>query len=97
MKEPILQHTVLLDRLASRYVWWNTVDWAYAHPAVFLANIMDLGSWDDIQTMRHEVDDSVLKAILLNAAVGYFHARSWDYWHVKFGINPIPPMPKRAL
>ena|SRR3990167_235335 len=97
MKNLILQHTAHLDRLAHRYVWWDTVDWAYAHPTVFLANIMDLGSWDDIQAMRHEVDDSVLKAVLLHAAAGCFHARSWDYWHTKFGINPIPSMPKREL
>lgn len=97
MKKLILQHTAPLDRLAHRYVWWNTLDWAYAHPTVFLANVMDLGSWDDIQTMRHEVDDTILKSVLLHAAAGCFHARSWDYWHVKFGIYPIPSMPKREF
>lgn len=95
MKTLILQHTAPLDRLMQRYVWWDTIDWAYAHPAVFLANVMDLGSWDDIQIIRHEVGDSVLKTVLLHAAAGYFHERSWDYWHVKFGINPIPALPQR--
>lgn len=97
MKTLILQHSLILDRLAQRYVWWDTIDWAYAHPAVFLANVMDLGNWDDIQALRHDVGDSVLKAVLLHAAAGYFHARSWDYWHVKFGIIPIPSLPKREL
>jgi len=97
MKEIILQHTPLLDRLAQRYVWWNPIDWAYAHPAIFLASAMDLGNWDDIQALRHDVGDEVLKTVLLHATAGYFHARSWDYWHIKFGINPIPSLPKREL
>ena len=97
MKTLILQHSKLLDHLAQRYVWWDTIDWAYAHPNVFLANVMDLGNWDDIQNLRHAVSDSVLKTILLHAAAGYFHARSWDYWHVKFGITPIPSLPKREF
>lgn len=97
MNELNLRHSKHLDQLARRYVWWDTVDWAYAHPAVFLANVMDLGNWDDIQVLRHDVGDSVLKMVLIHAASGYFHPRSWDYWHVKFGINPIPDLPKRDL
>ena len=95
VKPLILQHTAPLDRLAKRYIWWDTIDWAYAHPDTLLANIMDLGNWDDIQILRNQVGDVVLKTVLLHAAAGCFHARSWDYWHVKFGINPIPPLPKR--
>lgn len=97
MKPLILQHTPCLDRLAQRYVWWDTVDWAYAHPVVFLSNVMDLGNWNDIQALLRDVGDPVLKIVLLHAAAGYFHARSWDYWHVKFGMTPIPPLPKRGL
>lgn len=84
-----------LDKLATRYVWWNSREWAYIHVDIFLSNVMDLGNWDDIQCLRREVSDQVLKQVLINAPAGYFHPRSWDYWHVKLGIKPIPPLPKR--
>lgn len=81
--------------LAKRYVWWETPDWALQHPTVFLANLMNLGNWDDIQLARHLLGDHTLKQALLEAPPGYFSYRSWDYWNLKLGIKPIPPLPKR--
>lgn len=86
-----------LERLAKRYVWWETPKWAYQHPTVFLANLMNLGVWEDILLARKLLGDTVLKQALLEAPPGYFNYRSWDYWHLKFGITPIPPLPKREL
>lgn len=95
MKSLILKHSKSLDKLASRYVWWHSQEWAYKHPDVFLANVMNLGNWDDIQSLRQTVGDQLLKQVLRNASPGYFYPRSWDYWHVKLGIKPIPDLPKR--
>lgn len=86
-----------LDKLISRYVWWEKPAWAYAHPTIFFANVMNLGSWNDIQLLRRNVSDEELKTVLTNAPVGYFSYRSWDYWHVKFNMLPIPPLPSRKL
>lgn len=97
MKKLTLKHSKHLDKLAGRYVWWNSADWAYTHPEIFLSNVMNLGSWEDIQSLRQAVGDPVLKLVLNNAPAGYFHPRSWDYWHVKFAIKPIPELPKRKL
>ena len=94
---PALNHSAQLDRLAKRYVWWQSQTWAYQHPEIFLSNVMNLGCWDDIQILRQVVGDHVLKEVLFHAPAGYFHYRSWDYWHVKFGIEPIPPLPKRNI
>lgn len=96
MKKFILKHSKLLDVLAARYVWWKPKAWAYDHPEVFLANVMNLGHWDDIQSLRKIVGDEILKQVLKNAPPGYFHVRSWDYWHAKFGIK-APPLPKRKF
>lgn len=84
-----------LDLLARRYIWWETPEWAYAHPTIFLANLMNIGTWHDIQFARHLLGDAVFKQALLEAPPGYFSYRAWDYWHLKFGITPIPPLPKR--
>lgn len=71
--------------------------WAYQHPKVFLANVMNLGTWNDIQALRRLVGDGALREILRQAPVGYFGYRSWDYWHVKFDMLPIPPLPQRQF
>ena len=63
----------------------------------FIANVMNLGSWDDIQALRHSIGDELLKAVLKHPPIGYFSYRSWDYWHVKFNMLPIPPLPERKL
>lgn len=97
MKQIQLATSSNLTKLATRYVWWQPSTWSYQHPLVFLANVMNLGCWTDIQSLRHEVSDSVLKQVLLNAPAGYFNYRSWDYWHAKFNISPVPAMPKRDI
>ena len=92
-----LKPTPQLDQLAKKYVWWKPPDWAYQHADVLLANIMNLGDWDDIQCLRQQVGDDALKDLIKHPPVGYFNYRSWDYWHAKFDISPIPPLPKRKL
>lgn len=91
----ILEHSELLDKLASRYVWWDSTAWAYSHPEVFLSNVMNLGNWDDIQSLRKAVNNKILKQVLRNAPAGYFNYRSWDYWHAKLGVKSVPVLPKR--
>jgi len=93
----MLKSLPLLEQLAKRYVWWNSTDWAYQHPEIFLSNVMNLGCWEDIQALRKTVGDEVLKQVLQEAPAGYFNYRSWDYWHVKFNMLPIPPLPERKL
>ena len=97
MKPLILKKSSILKHLAQRYVWWNTSEWAIAHADILIANVMNLGNWDDIQTLRKEVGDEILKTVLQRSPAGYFTYRSWDYWHIKFQINPIPSLPTRKL
>jgi len=97
MKNGSSQSLLILKQLARRYVWWNTPAWALKHLDILLANTMNLGNWDDIQMLRKAVGDEALKRVLHQAPAGYFNYRSWDYWHVKFDIKPIPPLPKRKL
>lgn len=97
MTNIMLKRLDTLDNLAKRYVWWESVDWSYAHPLVFLANVMNLGSWEDIQLLRAMIGDDSLIFVLKQAPPGSFSYRSWDYWHAKLGILPIPPLPTRIL
>ncbi len=38
-----------------------------------------------------------LRAVLADAPPGVFDRRSWSYWHARFGIAPVPPLPRRRL
>jgi hypothetical protein len=65
-----------LEKLAKRYVWWESPQWAYEHPSIFLANLMNQGTWEDILLVRRVLGDNILKQALLEAPPGYFSYRS---------------------
>lgn len=83
--------------LAKRYVWWESPVWACQHPVILLANIMNLGSWEAWQQLHQLINDDYLREVLKNAPAGYFSQRSWDYWHCKLDVLPIPSLPQRTL
>lgn len=92
-----LKPTLELDKLAKKYIWWERPEWAYTHPQVFLANLMNIGAWEDIQLGRKILGDELFKQALIEAPPGYFSYRSWDFWHLKFNLLPIPDLPKRKF
>jgi hypothetical protein len=93
----MLKPNIHLDSLAKRYVWWESADWSYQHPVVFLSQVMNFGYWEDIQLLRSFFTDDVLRDVLRSAPPGIFNYRAWDYWHLKLGIAPIPDLPTREL
>lgn len=92
-----LKHHSELIELAKKYVWWESFDWARAHPTVFLASVMNLASGEDMFLLYRLLDKALLRQVLKEAPPGYFSYRSWDYWHLKLGWKRIPPLPKRKL
>ncbi|MGB6724794.1 MAG: hypothetical protein WBE74_02750 [Terracidiphilus sp.] len=91
-----------LRELAGRYIWWKTSDQAMRYPARVAAQVMNLGTWEDLTAMAEAVGDDYLRGVLRNAEAGQIDARSWHYWHYRlglaeFGVRPVPPMPARTL
>ena len=91
----------LLERLARRYVWWKSPAEASAFPQHVLAQVMDVGTIEDLVVLWHEVDDDTLREVLVNAEAGQFRPRSWHYWHYRLGMadteEGIPPLPARRI
>ncbi len=90
----------VLDRLARKYLWWKTPDEAMATPERVIAQVMNLGDFEDVQTLANRVGDEVLRDVLTHAEAGQFNARSWAYWHYRLGlaeVDHVPPMPARRL
>ena len=90
----------LLKALAARLIWWEPADWAQRHPERVIAQVMELGTFEDVQRLRHALGDERLRAVLTQAQPGWFSPRSWTYWHRKLMPRPdgsIPAMPKRRF
>jgi hypothetical protein len=90
----------MLTRLAKRYIWWKTPEEAIEKPERVVAQVMNIGDYDDVLTLADEVGDEYLQHVLLHAEAGQFNARSWTYWHYRLGVarlGEVPPLPTRVI
>lgn len=90
----------LLRRLAAKYNWWKPPEEALRLPQCVMAQVMNIGDYDDAQAMAQALGDDVLREVLRGAEVGVFDARSWTYWHYRLHLaapGQVPPLPMRRL
>lgn len=89
-----------LKKLARKYIWWKTPEEAIAVPQRAIAQVMNIGDFDDIQMLARLVGDEVLCAVLKYAEAGQFEEWSWTYWHYRLGLAELeqyPPLPRKSL
>lgn len=87
-----------LKPFATKYIWWKTPDEAIAMPQRVIAQVMNIGDFDDIQALAAQVGDDALRDVLSHAESGQFDERSWAYWHYRLGmaeLDNVPPLPHR--
>lgn len=90
----------LLQRFARKYIWWKKPEEAAAQPRRVVAQVMNIGDYDDVQILVHQAGIQYLREVLARAEAGQFDARSWTYWHYRLDLsNPgeVPPLPERRL
>lgn len=95
-----MRDDALLRRLASTYIGWQTPDEAMATPERIIAQVMDIGDYEDVQALAEHVGDDVLRDVLTHAEASWFSERSWHYWHYRLGLaelEQVPPMPSRQM
>jgi len=85
-----------LKRIAKELFWWQPPEASLANPRRFLAQVMTLGTWQEVQLVGEAFGWNAFKDALLNAPAGVFDMRSWAYWHAVFGL-PEAEMPRRSL
>lgn len=83
--------------LARRLFWWREPAEALLERRRFLAQVMSLGTWNDIEEARHLWPGDAFRDTLRAAPAGIFDRRSWSYWHHVLDLLPIPPLPARKL
>ncbi len=90
-----LQQDFLMEA-AGRYVWWQTPEEALVRPQRLLAQIMNLGVWDDWVRLVELFPREALVDVLTRAEIGQFSVRSWSFWHCRL-TDEVPPMPRRGV
>ena len=89
-----------LTRLAKRYIWWLSPAKAMLDPHHVMAQVMNIGTFEDCMTLRVLAGDDDLRMVLHEARPGEFSDRSWHYWHQilqKSGLAQVPELPVRTF
>jgi len=94
------QHADLLTALAGKYIWWLSPAEAMEMPARVVAQVMNIGVFEDVRIMAEALGDDCLRSVLQHAEAGQFNDRSWAYWHYRLGLaepDRVPPQPVRRI
>jgi hypothetical protein len=86
----------LLHALAARYIWWR--DPAPPSDDRIIAQVMNLGTWDDICRLEAAYRPQLLRAVMLRSAPGAISDRSWAFWRGRLmhrGAGAIQERPPR--
>ncbi len=92
-----LPYTPDLLAVAPQVIWFEPPEKALADPVRFLAYLMTYGRPDEIAVVRRHLDLEDFREALEHAPPGIFDERSWAYWNVMVGREPVPPMPRRVI
>ena len=90
----------ILKQLARKYIWWKSPEGSLRAPQRIIAQVMNLGDYEDVQLLANQLGDEALRRVLKDAEAGQFTGRSWAYWHYRLGVSElhgVPPLPVRAL
>lgn len=85
---------------ARKYLWWKTPEQAVLQPQRVIAQVMNIGDYDDVQRLLRTIGEEPFKHALAHAEAGQFNNRSWAYWHYRLGLaqpNRLPPAPQRRI
>lgn len=93
--DPIMART-----LATKYLWWVDREEALDDQPRLVAQVMNLGTFEDARYIEAELGEVYLRRVLKEAQPGWFAPRSWTYWHYRLGLakpNEVPDPPKRRF
>lgn len=88
------------QRMAAKYVWWKAPDEAARQPERVVAQVMNIGDYDDVQMLIAQVGEEYLREVLAHAEIGQYSGRSWFYWHYRLGLaapGQVPAQPRKRI
>jgi len=87
-----------LAPLARKYIWWQPPEQTLGDRHRLVAQVMNIGTHADVETLRAVLGDEEFKRALRKARAGELSERSWNYWHLVLGLakpHAVPPLPRR--
>jgi len=85
------------EAMARRVIWFEPPATELADPMRFMAYAMSHATPEDMRIIRRYVSDEDFREALDHAPPGIIDPRSWNYWHLKLGRYPPPPLPRRQF
>jgi hypothetical protein len=90
----------LLETLSRKYIWWKTPAQALDMPERVVAQVMNIGDYNDMHLLAQQIGDDSLRDVIKHAQAGQFGTRSWAYWHYRLGlaqVGQVPALPVRSF
>jgi len=91
---------VMARTLAKKYLWWVSPEAAIRDQGRLVAQVMNLGTFEDVRYLEDRLGEDYLANIVKTARPGYFQEKPWNYWHHRLGIamdGAVPPLPQRTF
>ena len=88
----------LIAELGRKYIWWVPIGDAPHAPERIIAQVMDIGTYEDIRRMETALGFERLADVMIHAAPGWISARSWGFWRGRLSretSRTIPQAPPR--
>ena len=83
--------------MAKKYIWWQPPERALHDGRLLLAQLMTLGTADDVRWLLSVASSDDLLRVLDDPPIGVFNRRSWAFWHLRLGREAVPDLPARHL
>jgi hypothetical protein len=88
----------LIAELGRKYIWWEPAGDAPHTPDRIIAQVMNIGTYDNIRRLEKTLGFARLAEVMLGAAPGWISPRSWGFWRGRLARETsveIPAEPPR--
>lgn len=86
--------------LARKYLWWVDADETIKDEKRLVAQVMNMGTFEDIRQLEKVLGDEYLRRVVRRARPGQFDEKAWTYWHYRLGLakpDKVPALPQRRF
>jgi len=90
----------LLAELGEKYIWWAPIGQEPPTRERIIAQVMNIGTYDDIRRLEATLGFGKLAEVMIDAAPGWFNPRSWSFWRGRLRLETdvqIPAEPPRRI
>jgi hypothetical protein len=88
----------LIADLGRKYIWWSPIGEEPHSEERIIAQVMNLGTYEDIRRLELALGFERLADVMVHAAPGWFSPRSWSFWRRRLALETarvIPAEPPR--